>query len=707
MKSLTPVVVVDEEKCVNCHMCISACPVKYCIDGTGDHVTINHDLCIGCGSCIRACTHDARLTTDDFEDFMKALQRGEPMVAIAAPAAAANFPDQHLQLNGYMQSIGVEQIFDVSFGAELTVKSYLEHVKANSPEMVIAQPCPAIVTYTEIYQPELLRHLAPADSPMLHTVKLIKEFFPKYAAHKVAVLSPCIAKRREFDETGLGDYNVTFASIQAHLEENNINLGKFEAVSYATPLPERAVLFSTPGGLKATVEREVPDITAKIRKIEGPEIIYEYLEKLPGMVEKGMNPLILDCLNCEMGCNGGTGTNNQEKSPDEVEHYVEKRKQQMQAEHAKGRSRSPNFKKKMKRIIEKYWKPGLYGRQYLDLSENYQLRTPNNDQLQDIYHQMLKYEEDDFLHCASCGYNSCEMMAVAIFNELNKPENCHHYKHKVIELEHSGYARISAQLHEEISKSTGLIEKVSGIVDLVNTKSQDQYASLEESSASVEEMISSIGNASKVATERREAITALVDAARNGEGILQQTVAGIEDIATSVESIRELIDVINSVAASTNLLSMNAAIEAAHAGDSGRGFSVVAEEIRKLAEATADNARSISNTLTNIIREITEAAKSSRETSKTVNDVIKDVVEVADSLNMLTNSMDEMSVGSGQIIEAITNLKNISYDVRNSYGDINTTVGSIKDAIDTITEISDQNITKLSTVDEQMKLAKN
>ena len=68
-KNLVHVIEVNEDNCVNCHMCISACPVKYSIDGSGEVVKINHNLCIGCGNCIAACTHDARMWKDDFDDF--------------------------------------------------------------------------------------------------------------------------------------------------------------------------------------------------------------------------------------------------------------------------------------------------------------------------------------------------------------------------------------------------------------------------------------------------------------------------------------------------------------------------------------------------------------------------------------------------------------------------------------------------------------
>jgi Fe-S-cluster-containing dehydrogenase component len=126
---LTPVIKIDEEKCVNCHACIAACPVKYCNNGAGEKVTVNHDLCIGCGNCIRACTHRARVLVDDSERFFISLDKGERIIAMVAPAVASNFPGRYLNLNGYLKSRGVKAVFDVSFGAELTVFSYVKYIK--------------------------------------------------------------------------------------------------------------------------------------------------------------------------------------------------------------------------------------------------------------------------------------------------------------------------------------------------------------------------------------------------------------------------------------------------------------------------------------------------------------------------------------------------------------------------------------------------
>ena len=153
ISELRPVVKVDKDKCVACHQCIQVCPVKFCNDASQDHVAIRSELCIGCGTCIDACTHGAREGIDDFDEFMAALSAKQQIIAIVAPAVAANFPKEYLHLNGWLKSLGVKAIFDVSFGAELTVKSYLEAIKTKAPKCVIAQPCAALVSYIEIYQP--------------------------------------------------------------------------------------------------------------------------------------------------------------------------------------------------------------------------------------------------------------------------------------------------------------------------------------------------------------------------------------------------------------------------------------------------------------------------------------------------------------------------------------------------------------------------
>ena len=504
MKKLTPVISVDEDKCVNCHACVTACPVKYCNDSSGDAVHVNADMCIGCGMCLAACQHGARVGLDDTARFFEDLRAGVKIVTVVAPAVAVSFPDRHLQLNGWLKALGVAAAFDVSFGAELTVKSYLEHVKQNKPRAVIAQPCPAIVTYIELYRPELLPYLAPADSPMLHTIRMIREYYPQYAGYKVAVLSPCVAKRREFDETGLGDYNVTFAAMAKRLEEEHVRLESYAAVDFDNPPAERAVLFSTPGGLMRTAMREAPGIEDRTRKIEGSHVIYKYLDDLPQMIQQGKAPLIVDCLNCELGCNGGTGTLCNHKPQDEVEWLVEQRsraararyeaqaQQQEQAPEEKpakngffsrfskrgqngqnaggnganGSDRPQSKADRLHDYIDRHWKPGLFARSYANLSGNVALRTPSEAEIAQVFRDQLKKNgPEDELNCAACGYGSCRRMATALWNGLSQREHCALYRQKRL-LEEEKSLR---ELHEEnATKSQVLLSKIEDLLTAVN-----------------------------------------------------------------------------------------------------------------------------------------------------------------------------------------------------------------------------------------------
>jgi len=423
---LAPVVRINEAKCNNCYACITACPVKLCMDGSGEKLLINTDLCIGCGNCIDACSHKARLIIDDTPHFFDALKQGTKVVAIVAPAIASFYPGRFLNFNGYLKSLGIDAAFDVSFGAELTVTSYLDYIKTKNPRMVISQPCPAIVNFIQIYHPKLLPYLAPVDSPMLHTIKMIREYYPQYRDHKIAVISPCIAKRREFDETGMADYNVTMFALKCKMDEQNLDLGSFPAVEYEGPKAERAVRFSSPGGLVETAERLSPGIGQRTLKIEGIHVAYPCLEEISELLDTDIGlPLLLDCLNCEKGCNGGPGTGNIKKSMVLLENPIRERSDKLEEYHKTGKGK--RYAKRYNKLVSRYWKKGLYDRKYRDYSGNNNLKDPSGAQLTEVYHSLRKYKPEDIHDCTACGYGTCKAMATAIFNKMNKPENCAHY----------------------------------------------------------------------------------------------------------------------------------------------------------------------------------------------------------------------------------------------------------------------------------------
>lgn len=462
--SLSKVIKMNEDKCVNCHSCIRVCPVKYCNKDSGNSIEINHDLCIGCGRCITACTHNAREYVDDFKKFKKAIEEKKPIIAIVAPSVAAFFPNQYLNFNGWLKHNNIDAIFDVSFGAELTVKSYLEYIKKEKPDFLIAQPCPVLVNYIEIYKSHLLENLAPIDSPMSHTIKYIKEFHPEYKDHTIVAITPCIAKKREFDATFPEVLNVLHLSLLKYFDKKNINLENYPPIEFDNPPAEKGVLLSSPRGLSKALMEWEPEIGEKIRQIEG-ETVFNYFDKIQEV--KNTNPeslpLLVDCVNCAFGCNGSfTRT-----TPiDEIEHIVAERCKQASEYYKQTDTNDLSVCQSLKETINTYWDENLYKRSYINRSKSFEFTDFDEMQKWQIFYQMNKFSPEDLYNCGACGYDECASMALAIHRGLNKSENCHHFllneyyrDLEILKIESSELEKLKDDLEERVKERTLELEK--------------------------------------------------------------------------------------------------------------------------------------------------------------------------------------------------------------------------------------------------------
>jgi hypothetical protein len=191
-----------------------------------------------------------------------------------------------------------------------------------------------------------------------------------------------------------------------------------------------------------TVLRWNGDLRTKIRKIEGVPTIYNYLGTLKGDIDKGYAPLIVDCLNCEHGCNGGTGTTHRKSTPDYLENQIMKRKEELRKMYLEQTGTTgeidaddDEIQKRLLTLINKYWEDGLYDRSYVDRSDILQVRSKYSDEeLKPYFALMLKTEDADIYDCVACGYGSCREMAIALANKVTQPRNCHYYLAKALHL---------------------------------------------------------------------------------------------------------------------------------------------------------------------------------------------------------------------------------------------------------------------------------
>jgi methyl-accepting chemotaxis protein len=198
-----------------------------------------------------------------------------------------------------------------------------------------------------------------------------------------------------------------------------------------------------------------------------------------------------------------------------------------------------------------------------------------------------------------------------------------------------------------------------------------QSSALVQSFAAIEEMSANIeavnGTIEKVSAQYKS----LVSESENGKQMQENVSSQIAEIMKHSEGLSEANTLIQAIADQTNLLAMNAAIEAAHAGESGKGFAVVADEIRKLAATSLDQSTSIKNLLTDIHALIEKIVRASDASMTSFSGIAQKIVSINEMVLELHQSMDEQTVGSKEVLDSIN-------DIRSSCSSITSETAALK-----------------------------
>ena len=215
-----------------------------------------------------------------------------------------------------------------------------------------------------------------------------------------------------------------------------------------------------------------------------------------------------------------------------------------------------------------------------------------------------------------------------------------------------------------VTQTNSAMEQITSNIDKLNGYVEKQASNVSQSSSAIEEMLANIQSVTNTLEKNGVSVNELNESSEFGRESLEEAFSCIKEITRDSEKLLKINTIIIDIAAQTNLLSMNAAIEAAHAGDAGRGFAVVADEIRALAISCTDQSKTISNVLNKVkdsIDHVNEITGNALSKFRVIDSSVKTVSEQEENIR---NAMSEQNEGSKQILDAVGQLNDITRQVK-------------------------------------------
>ena len=221
--------------------------------------------------------------------------------------------------------------------------------------------------------------------------------------------------------------------------------------------------------------------------------------------------------------------------------------------------------------------------------------------------------------------------------------------------------------------------EISNATDDLARRTEQQAASIEETAAAVTEITATVQNSAQGANEANKLVLATQADAQESSKVVGNAVAAMAEIEKSSQEITTIIEVIDKIAFQTNLLALNASVEAAHAGEAGRAFAVVANEVRALAQRSADAAQEIGKLISNSSKQVGNGVGLVGEAGKALGRIIGSVDEISTLVSQIAMASDQQSSALAQVNIAITEMDKVTQQNAAMVQESTAAAGSLSD----------------------------
>ncbi|MGR9014193.1 MAG: methyl-accepting chemotaxis protein [Gammaproteobacteria bacterium] len=286
-------------------------------------------------------------------------------------------------------------------------------------------------------------------------------------------------------------------------------------------------------------------------------------------------------------------------------------------------------------------------------------------------------DKQGFAKILSSGINELTDVIESAFNDINRVmENMSQGDlTSTITNDYQGvYAECKNNINASMAKLSEFIIQIRDAADFIDSSSQEmasgnnnlshraeqQAANLEETAASMEQLASTVRNNADNTQQANQVVNSASLLAQKGGDVVKSSIAAMQEINDSSNKIAEIISVIDEIAFQTNLLALNASVEAARAGEQGRGFSVVATEVRNLAQRSANAAKQSSDLIQNSVQKVRAGTAFVNETGAALNEIVNSVAQVGEIVSQIASASAEQTAGIDQVNQAVAQMDDIT-----------------------------------------------